>query len=61
MFEGEIAADAIKLIKAIGMLNLFGKAGVQLNKEGLSTYAKSALGINNPEAIIELLSTYEDP
>ena len=59
LFEGEIAADAIKLIKTIGMLNLFGKAGVQLNKEGLSTYAKFALGINNPEAIIELLTQHK--
>ena len=59
LFEGEIAADAIKLIKAIGMLNLFGKAGVQLNKERLSTYAKFALGINNPEAIIELLTQHK--
>ncbi len=59
LFEGEIAAEAIKLVKTIGMLNLFGKAGVKLDKEGLSIYAKYALGINNPEAIIELLTQYK--
>ena len=37
LFEGRIAVEAIKLIKTIGMLNLFGKAGVQLNKEDLCT------------------------
>lgn len=59
LFEGELAAEAIKLVKTIGMLNLFGKAGIKLDKEGLSTYAKFALGINNPEAIIVLLTQYK--
>lgn len=41
------------------MLNLFGKAGVQLNKEDLSAYAKFALGISAPEYIIELLTQHK--
>lgn len=59
LFEGRIAVEAIKLIKTIGMLNLFGKAGVQLNKEDLSAYAKFALGISAPEYIIELLTQHK--
>lgn len=59
LFEGEIATDSIKLVKTIGMLNLFGKAGVQLEKEKLATYAKFALGIENSEEIIELLTQHK--
>lgn len=59
LFEGRIAAEAIRLIKTIGMLNLFGKAGVQLNKEGLSAYAKFALEISDPEHTIELLTQHK--
>lgn len=59
LFEGEMASDAIKLIKTIGMLNLFGNAGVKLNKTDLSTYARFALGISNPEEVIDLLTQYK--
>ena len=59
LFEGEIATDAMKLIKTIGMFNLFGKAGVQFNKEKLSEYAKFALGIDNPVSVIELLTQHK--
>ncbi len=59
LFNGEIATAAIKLIKTIGMLNLFGNAGMQLDKDGLSLYAKYALGIDNPESIIEMLTQYK--
>ena len=59
LFEGDIATSAIALVKTIGMINLFGKAGVQLDKNALSTYARSALGINTPDEIIDLLTQYK--
>ena len=59
LFEGETATDAMKLIKTIGMFNLFGKAGVQFNKEKLSEYAKFALGIDDPVSVIELLTQHK--
>lgn len=59
LFDGTTASNAIKLVKAIGMLNLFGRAGIQLDKEDLSTYARCALGIENPEAIIDLLTQHK--
>lgn len=59
ILEGEVATNGIKLVKTIGMLNLFGKAGIRFNKEDLSAYAKFALGINDPESIIELLAQHK--
>ena len=41
------------------MFNLFGKAGVQFNKEKLSEYAKFALGIDDPVSVIELLTQHK--
>lgn len=59
LFEGEVATDAIKLVKTIGMLNLFGNTGIQFEREKLSIYARFALGIENPEEIIELLTQHK--
>lgn len=59
LFEGDIATNAIALVKTIGMINLFGKAGVQLDKNALSVYARTALGINTPSDIIDLLTQYK--
>ena len=52
LFEGEKVESASKIAKAIGMLNLFGTAGIKMLKEDLCVYAKYALDINNPEEII---------
>ena len=59
LFEGDIATAAIALVKTIGMINLFGKAGVQLDKKGLSIYARTALGVNTPGDIIDLLTQHK--
>lgn len=59
LFEGDIATAAIALVKTIGMINLLGKAGVQLDKKGLSIYARTALGINTPGDIIDLLTQHK--
>ena len=59
LFDGDIATSAIALVKTIGMINLLGKAGVQLDKNALSVYARTALGINNPSDVIDLLTQYK--
>lgn len=48
--------DAHKLVKSIGLLNLFFN-GVIVDKTFLETYASLALGIKNPQSIIEKLTS----
>ncbi|WP_167616072.1 hypothetical protein [Maribellus sediminis] len=47
--------EALKLVKTIGLLSIFGRAGQKINKVFLTTYAKVALGIKSPEEIIDIL------
>ena len=49
------SVDAIKIIKTIGLLNLFGATSGKLNSEFLEQYGKFALGIANPKTVIQLL------
>ena len=46
---------AVNIIKAIGLLNLFGVAGFRLPKESLAEYATFALDIPDAQTIIEKL------
>lgn len=55
LFDENTVKEASKLAKSIGMINLFGSAGVRCNNEDLSTYAKYALGIKQSEPLIDLL------
>lgn len=59
LFEGKTAVNAVKIVKTIGMMNLFGNAGVRCTTEQLVLYAKNALGIDEPGAIIDLLTQYK--
>ena len=59
LFDPEVADDAIKLVKTIGMINLFGNAGVSFTKKDLSLYAMNALGIISPEGVIDLLTQHK--
>lgn len=59
LFDEDTVKDASKLIKTIGLINLFGNAGIQCSKEDLSLYAKYALGIENPEIIIDTLDQHK--
>lgn len=47
--------SAINIVKAIGLLNLFGVAGFRLNENQLSQYVKNSMRINDAEEIIRLL------
>ena len=46
---------AVNLVKAIGLLNLFGTAGFKLSIENMASYAKEAMNIASAEEIIQKL------
>lgn len=47
--------DAIKIVKSIGLLNLFGNAGFTMNQNDFVKYAEIALGVSSASAIIHEL------
>ncbi len=49
--------SAIKIVKTIGLLNLFCVAGFRLTKESLSKYAQMAMDISDADDIIRKLET----
>lgn len=48
-------SDAIKLIKTIGLLNVFSSPAAKINRQFLCDYSKLALGIRGTDSIIETL------
>lgn len=56
--EKEIEA-ATKIVKAIGLLNLFGTSSARLSKDLLVCYASTAMGISNPNTIISSLESHK--
>ena len=48
--------QAVQIVKAIGMMNLFGVAGFRLSPEQMVEYAQSAMGIKDAETIIRKLT-----
>lgn len=54
--NNEEMLQAVKLVKAIGLLNLFGTAGFKLTERNLTDYACEAMAINNAKEIIQKLS-----
>jgi len=51
--------DAIKIVKAIGMMNLLGTAAFSMSKMQFATYVHLALNIERPEEIINTLQRYK--
>lgn len=47
--------DAIKIIKAIGMINLFGNAGFTMTALDMEDYASKAMNVESPSAICRQL------
>ena len=47
--------DAIKIVKAIGMLNLFGNAGFTFTKDDMASYASMALDVEFASTVIHEL------
>ena len=48
--------QAVQLVKAIGLLNLFGTAGFKLTERNLTDYAREAMAIDNAKEIIQKLT-----
>ena len=48
--------QAVQLVKAIGLLNLFGTAGFRLTERDLTNYAREAMAIDNAKEIIQKLT-----
>lgn len=47
--------DAIKLVKSIGLLNLFGNTGFTMSPSDMGKYAGMALGIETPDLVLHEL------
>ena len=48
-------SNAVKMLKAVGLLNLFGKASFRLSESQLCDYATNAMGVDNATYIIQRL------
>ena len=59
ILQQDLIEDARKLVKSIGLMNLFGGSGVTISKELLKLYCILALGIDNPEIIINKLISFK--
>lgn len=59
LLDLEHIPSASKLIKTIGLINLFGSAGVSLPREKLEIYAKIALGVKNVKELLDLLERHQ--
>ena len=46
-----------KVVKAIGLINIFANGDVHLNKEALESYCSNALGVDNPSEVISKLES----
>ncbi|HAB51292.1 MAG TPA: hypothetical protein DCE80_03815 [Ignavibacteriales bacterium] len=55
----ENITDAVKLVKTIGLLNIFASASARLDKEFLCEYGNYSLGIKEPEKIIKALDGFK--
>ena len=51
--------DAIKMVKAIGLLNLFGNSSFRMNREETALYAKVAMGIEDALDLLNKLEQYK--
>ncbi len=59
ILQQDMEEDARKIVKAIGLLNLFGGGSVTISKELLIQYSQLALGIKDPYPVIEKLILFK--
>ena len=59
LFPEELIEVAIKLVKSIGLFNLFSSAKTTISKDTLQIYAECALNIENVNVIIDLLVNFK--
>lgn len=61
--EGSFNIDEIQnasmLVKAIGLLNLFGSSSIKVDHDSLCTYARLAMNIPHPENVIKNLVSFK--
>ena len=53
--EAQQMLDAIKIVKAIGMINLFGNAGFSMSQSDMANYATMALGVEFASTVLHEL------
>lgn len=53
--EATAIADAVKVVKAVGLLNIFGASAAVIDKPFLSAYAGNAMDVCQADAVIALL------
>ena len=53
--DSQLMLDAIKIVKAIGIMNLYGNAGFFMNNTDMAEYASKALGIEYANTILHEL------
>lgn len=53
--DSSMMLGAIRIVKAVGMLNLFGNAGFTMTQSDMVDYASVALGIENAQPILQEL------
>lgn len=54
-----LISDCLKMVKTIGLLNLFGSASTTIDDELLTIYGRYALNINNPGNILKELTKFK--
>ena len=50
-----IIADAVKIVKAVGLLNIFASATARIDRQFMIDYAINAMGVNNADSVLDLL------
>lgn len=55
----ENVSDAVKLVKSIGLLNIFSLATTRLNSNFLEEYGKYSLGIKDPNKLVKSLEGFK--
>lgn len=50
-----VVEDAVKVVKSIGLLNLFGTGKARISKDSFKLYARKALGIENVDRLLAQL------
>lgn len=59
LFDGEILVAACKIIKTIGLLNIFAKSGSKLDRQFLELYSELALGIEYGGEVLDQLIKFK--
>jgi hypothetical protein len=59
LFDGKLLIIACKIIKTIGLLNIFAKSGSKLDRQFLELYSKLALGIDDISEILNKLIQFK--